>query len=313
MIPINYHHLYYFYVIAKAGTINKACKTLLLAQSTVSAQLKQFEAALGRRLFERKKQRLYLTEDGRLVLDYAESIFEMGQELLDALGDRPETGRIGIQVGISNASSRVFGQALLECILKESPTASVTVLEGGLRELLSGLREQTLDVVLSDVSLRSQDQDELSNHLVGKVPIVLAAAPHLSRRYRKIPRDLDGAPFILPSASSQVHHQIQDALARWKVRPKVVAEVQDAESARRLALAGHGIAPLTACTLSASLPAKGLGVIGSEHSLGVCESVYLVTRRRKWPHPLVGRLIKDYRLPRSGQSRGASRRSTIPS
>lgn len=303
MIPLNYHHLYYFYVTAKAGTIIKACKTLLLAQSTVSAQLKLFEAALGRRLFERKKQRLFLTEDGRLVLDYAESIFEMGQELQDAIRDRPGAGRVAIQVGILNAAPRAFGYALLECLLREAPTAHVTVVEGSLEELLTGLRQQKLDIVLSDVSIRNQDQDELSNHLVCKVPIVLAAAPHLARRYRKIPRDLDGAPFILPSVPSQVYHQIQDALAQWKVRPHMVAEVQDVELARRLALAGHGIAPLNAYTVSTSLPAKGLQVIGSGHSLGVYESVYLITRKRKWPNPLVERLIKNFHLPLKTKNR----------
>ncbi|MDQ7774192.1 MAG: LysR family transcriptional regulator, partial [Elusimicrobiales bacterium] len=94
MIPINYHHLYYFYTIARAGSITKACAELLLAQSTLSAQLKQLEKALGRRLFDRKNQRLSLTEEGRLVLDYAESIFEMGKELQDAMRDRPLAGRI---------------------------------------------------------------------------------------------------------------------------------------------------------------------------------------------------------------------------
>ncbi|HAZ08802.1 MAG TPA: hypothetical protein DCZ01_09845 [Elusimicrobia bacterium] len=297
MIPINYHHLYYFYVIAKAETISKACETLLLAQSTVSAQLKQFEDALGRRLFERRKQRLFLTEDGRLVLDYAESIFEMGQELQDAIRDRPGAGRIAIQVGILNAAPRAFGHALLECILRETPTAHVTVLEGSFDELLTGLRQQKLDIVLSDVSIRSQDQEEFSNHLVGKVPIVLAAAPRLARRYRKMPRDLDGAPFILPSLPSQVYHQLQDELVQWKVRPNVVAEVQDVELARRLAVAGHGIVPLNAYTVSASLPVNGLKVIGSDHSLDIYESIYLVTRRRKWPNPLVERLIKIFHLP----------------
>ena len=162
-----------------------------------------------------------------------------------------------------------------------------------------GLREQKLDIVLSGASVLSQDREELSNHFVGKVPIVLAAAPHLARRCRKIPRDLDGAPFILPTALSQVYHQVQDALAQWKVRPKMVADIQDMELARYLALSGHGIVPLDACTVSAGPPGKRLKVIGPSHSLGVYESVYLVTRRRKWPHPLVGRLIKNFRLPPS--------------
>lgn len=295
MIPINYHHLYYFYTIAKAGTISKAGETLLLAQSTLSAQLKQLETSLGRQLFERKKQRLLLTEEGRLVLDYAESIFEMGRELQDAMRDRPRAGRIAVQVGIVNGTPRAFGHALLECLLKDSALASVTVQDGSLAELATGLNQQKMDVVLSDVNIRGNDQGEIFNHLIGKIPVVLAAAPHLARRCRKIPEDLDGVPFILPSLPSQVYHQVRDALALWKVRPNVVAEVQDVELARRLALAGHGVAPMNEYTVAASLPRGGLKVIGASRTLGIYESIYLVTRRRKWPNPLVERVIDSFR------------------
>ncbi len=295
MIPINYHHLYYFYTIAKAGTITKACETLFLNQSTLSSQLKQLEASLGRKLFERRKQRLFLTDDGRLVLDYAESIFEIGQELQDALRDRPQTGRIAIQVGILNGTPRSFGHALLECLLKDAALANVTVQEGSLAELSTGLNQQKLDVVLSDASMRTQNQGELFNHLIGKVPVVLAAAPRLAGRIKKLPQDLAGAPFILPSLPSQVYHQIQDALAQRNIRPKVVAEVQDVELARRLALAGHGIAPLNVFSLAASLPRGGLKVISASRSWGIYESIYLVARKRKWPNPLAERLIKNFR------------------
>ncbi len=116
----------------------------------------------------------------------------------------------------------------------------------------------------------------------------------LAAACRKVPADLDGAPFILPSLPSQVYHQVLDALAVWKVRPNVVAEVQDVELARRLAVAGRGIVPINAYTVAASLPAGGLRVINASRSLGIYESVYLVVRKRKWPNPLVERLIKNF-------------------
>lgn len=294
MIPINYHHLYYFYTIARAGTISKACETLFLAQSTLSAQLKQLETSLGRKLFERKKQRLLLTEEGRLVLGYAESIFEMGRELKDAMRDRPQAGRVAVQVGILNGTPRAFGHALLECLLKDPALAHVTVQDGSLGELVTGLNQQKLDVVLSDVTIRGQDRGEIFNHFVGKIPVVLAAAPRLAGRCRKIPADLEGLPFILPSLPSQVYHQVQDALALWKISPKVVAEVQDVELARRLAMAGHGVVPINLYTVAASLPPGGLKVISASRALGIYESVYLVTRKRKWPNPLVERVIKKF-------------------
>lgn len=303
MISLNYHHLYYFYTIARAGTITRACKTLLLAQSTLSAQLKQLEASLGGKLFEREKQRLVLTEKGRMVLGYAESIFEMGRELEDAIRDRPQTGRAAVNVGILNGTPRAFGHALLECLLRDPALPRVTVQEGSLGELVTGLNQQKLDVALSDVSIRSRDQGALFNHLISRVPVVLAAAPALAARCRKIPQDLDGAPFILPSQPSQVYHQVQEALAQWNIRPHVVAEVQDVELARRLAMAGHGIAPMNEYTVAASLPAGRLKAISASRSFGIYESVYLITRKRKWPNPMADRLVNNFRaLFKSGRA-----------
>ena len=295
MIPINYHHLYYFYTIARAGTISEASKTLLLAQSTLSAQLKLLEGALGGKLFERKRQRLLLTEKGRMVLGYAESIFEMGRELQDAIKDGPRSGRGAVQVGILNGTPRAFGHALIECLLKDPARPHVTVQEGSLGELAAGLGQQKLDVGLSDVSMRSQDQGALLNHLIGKIPVVLAAAPELAGRCKKVPADFDGAPFILPSLPSQVCHQVQEALAQRGIRPNVVAEVQDVELARRLALAGHGIAPMNEYTVASSLPAGRLKVIAASRGFGIHESIYLITRKRRWPNPIADRLVKNFR------------------
>ena len=303
MIPLNYHHLYYFFVIAKAGSISKACEQLRLAQSTVSAQLKQFESFLGRPLFERRNQRLYLTEEGRTVLDYAESIFELGRELQDTLGDRPVTGRRRVQVGVLNATPRAFTHALLCAVLAHEPSAHVSVQEGSLEWLLAELGQQRLDVILTDVPVRQGDRGEFANHVIGKIPIVFTAVPAVARTYRRFPRALDGAPIILPMAPSQVYHQVQAFFAEHKLAPRIVAEVQDVELARRLALSGFGIAPLNAYTVSVSLPANGLAVIGPHAATGIDETIYLVTRKRKWPNPLAEHLAKTFRIPPGPYSR----------
>jgi LysR family transcriptional activator of nhaA len=224
------------------------------------------------------------------VLDYAESIFETGRELQAALRAGPGSGRVAVQVGILNGTPRAFGHALLECLLRDPELARVTVQEGSMADLSAGLEQQKLDAVLSDVSVRGFEQGEFINRLIGKVPVVLAAAPRLAKLCRRLPADLAGLPFILPSLPSQVYHQVQDALALWKIRPNVLAEVQDVELARRLAVAGHGVVPLNAYTVAASLPSGGLSVLSASRALGLYESVYLVTRKRKRPNPVVDRL-----------------------
>jgi len=297
MIPFNFHHLYYFFAVAKAGSVSKACEKLRLAQPTVSAQLKQFEGFLGRRLFERRKQRLFLTEEGRTVLDYAESIFELGQELQDTLKDRLPGGRRSIQIGILLGTPRAFTHALLCCLLQNEPGAHVVTREAPLNTLLGEMDQQHLDLILTDVPVRGREQGEYANHLVGRIPIVFATASSLARRYRRFPKDLNGAPLILPSAPSQVYQQIQAFLVEHRIEPLVVAEVQDVEVARRLAVSGFGVAPLNTYTVAVSQPHRALKILPGSTRHAITETTYLVTRKRRWPNPLAEYLVKTFQIP----------------
>lgn len=296
MIPFNYHHLFYFYQVAKAGSIAEAQKSLLLAQPTISAQLKQFERFLGYPLFDRVHQRLHLTEEGRVVLDYARTIFEMGDELVDRFKDRPARGRQGIQIGILLGSPRAHAQALLSALYALDPEALVSVREGLQEDLLEDLRTHRMDLILTDRVVRGQIQEEFSNRVVGKVPVVLVGTPVLASRYQGRPQRLEGAPLILP-APGPLQDQIHEIFAQWGVKPKVRAEVQDVELARRLALEGLGLLPLNVHTLKRSLPKGGLVPLRLTPSWGLLEPVYLVMRRRRWPNPLAQELIEKFRIP----------------
>jgi hypothetical protein len=94
------------------------------------------------------------------------------------------------------------------------------------------------------------DREGFENHWAGRVPFHFVAAPAVARTVRRWPRDLEGAPFIVPGGSSPAYREVLELLDVWKVRPRVVAEVDDVEIARRLAVAGHGIAPLNEATIN---------------------------------------------------------------
>lgn len=294
MIQTNYHHLYYFYVIANSGTMSRAAEKLLLNQSTLSVQLRQFERSLGRALFERRKQRLHLTPDGRRVLEYARRIFEAGKEMEAALKDGGAVGRRTLTVGVLGGTPRAFGHALLRGLRLFDPEALIVLREGPLDDLLAELREFKLDAMMTDASLRGRDREDLENHLLAKIPVVLAAAPRLARRFKRLPADFEDAPFVIPSAPSQVYNQILDLISEWKVRPRVVAEIQDVEIARRMALSGDGVVPLNAYTVSMSLPKGGLSVVGGRRDWGLREAVHLITRRAGATAALVSRLRGEF-------------------
>ncbi len=296
MIHLNLHHLYYFYTVAKAGTIRQACEILHLAQPTISAQLKAFETMLGTPLFERRSQRLHLTEEGRRVLTYAEDIFQLSHELVNSFAQPPTNQPRVFRVGIQSGTPRSFAHALLTFILGNETTLRVIAREGPLEMLLSHLLEHRLDVILADQAAEDIPPDTFHNHLIGKLPLVFAVPPRLARRVRRVPQDLHHAPLILPLAPSQIYQQIRRYFLEHKISPTVVAEVDDIEVARRLAISGFGIVPMNRYMASVSQPKRALRFLTPPRSSQLYETVFLISRRRRLPHPIVEHLIRSFRL-----------------
>jgi len=296
MIPFNYHHLYYFYTIARLGSVSRASEELRLGQPTLSTQLKQFEGYLNLKLFEREgKRRLTLTDEGRHILSYAKEIFEIGQEMIDNIGDFPHKGRVRIQIGAPDSVPKSFLDALLQFILKLAPKTYLYVQEDRTNNLIEHLKTNFLDIVLTDIPAGSLDE-QIESHLVGKIPIVFCTHTELARKYRNIPKDLDGAPLILPTAHSQIHHALQEYFIEQKIRPDIVAEVQDVELVRRLVLSKVGIAPLNLLTIKKAPSKEPLVVIGKTNASKIHEKIYILVRKRIKPHPLVSDIVKNFRI-----------------
>lgn len=292
MIPLNYHHLYYFYVVAREGSIAKAKEKLLLSQPTISAQLRELEAQLGRPLFERRHQRLHLTESGRVALDYAERIFDLGGELQDHMGDRPLHAGPRAQIGVIAGFPAAIYEALAAFMYRAFPGARLSFFMKEASALARELRDHRLDLVVSEAPLGEEPGAELVSRPAARVPVVLAAAPAVVRRLGARPPD--GFPAVLPSAAWQLRRQALKALERAGKRPEVVGETDDLELAWRLGIAGHGVVAVDRMTLSAL---KGAMVpVRFAEGAALSLPVYLTARRRRWPNPLAERALKSFRL-----------------
>lgn len=295
MIPFNFHHLYYFYTIAKAESVSKAAKELRVSQPALSYQLKQFENYLGVPLFERRGRKLVLTEEGHLALKYAKQIFDLGKEFADSLSDRSQKGRIRIQIGVLNSIPKSTVSNLLKLILSLEPTAHIQLREDTLERMIVNLKDHLLDVVLADVPFQASSEDEITSRLAAKTPIVFCAHPKLAQKYKKIPQDLENAPMIFPTADSRTFHSVQEYMASHGITPKIVAEVQDIELARLMALEGLGIVPLNA-RMAAGTGKQKLKILNPPSKSKIHDSLYIISKKRKNPHPLLAEIIKEFTL-----------------
>jgi LysR family transcriptional regulator, transcriptional activator of nhaA len=296
MIPLNHQHLYYFWVVAREGSVSKAGEKLCLTQPTVSGQLAQLQKFLGKKLFEREKNRLVLTEEGRFVLDYANQIFNTAEELLEELRrGAPHKKNPRIRLGIDAHVSKQFALRCLKTIYAYKPTPEITLLEGSQKDLLRALRSQEFDLLLSEQIDLSEPSGTYTTVEVGRVRIFFVAAPQIARQVRRFPRDLANIPLLLPVPTSPVSSLVEQFLAQHHIEPKVIGKIHDVEFMRLLALEGAGVAPLPDISVSADLKAGRLVRLGRQ-AAGISKTLWLVAAKSHRPNPVVDYLLRNFRI-----------------
>lgn len=241
---LNYHHLHYFWVVAREGSIVRACQVLHLSQPTVSAQLQLLEKSLQGQLFERKGRGLVLTELGSEVFRYAEEIFALGRELVDVARGRPTGKPRRLTVGVSDVLAKLMVYRLLLPALEMPEPVQLVCREGHMDELLKALAAYELDVVLSDAPLASGTHIKAFSHLLGECGTTIFGSPALSRQLRKnFPQSLDGAPLLLPGRNSLPRRTLDQWFDERDLHPVITAEFQDTALLKVFGQAGLGAFP----------------------------------------------------------------------
>lgn len=280
---LNYHHLYYFWVIAHQGSIAKACEVLRLAQPTLSAQLKALEDRLGQPLFERRQRKLFLTSTGRTVLSYADRIFRLGEELMDTVAERPSGGPRLLQLGVVDAVPKPLSFALMRRVLDEEPLARITIHEGRLEGLVVELNDHKLDILLTDVAAPTDISRPTLSRLLGKMPVGLVCSPAWRHLRRDYPSSLNDVPLALPTLHSPLRYELDKWLKQNEIVPRVLAECQDAELLKRFALEDFGVAPVNLSAVERELSSGELLQLGND--LGF-EQLWMVISGRHDLSPL---------------------------
>ncbi|EDZ44898.1 transcriptional regulator, LysR family [Rhodobacterales bacterium Y4I] len=286
-MPLNYHHLRYFWAVAHDGNLTRTAQQLNLSQSALSVQIKQLEQRLGHALFERRGRQLHLTEAGRIALDHADAIFAAGQELVATL---QETGRSrqALRVGALATLSRNFQIGFLRPILARTDV-EVILRSGSPAELLEGLGTLNLDLVLMN---REPPDDSLApyeTHQIAEQAVSIVGSPERFDPDRPIRELLSAHPFILPTTDNTLRTAFDAMASRLSVRPQVAAEVDDMAMMRLLARENIGLALVAPIVVQDELTSGRL-VEAREHPR-IRETFYAITLRRRFPNPIVQELL----------------------
>lgn len=283
---LNYHHLLYFYTVAREGGLAPAARVLNLAHPTISSQIHLLEDALGEKLFRRTGRRLEMTEMGQVVYRYAEEIFGLGQEMLDVVRGRATGRPVKVLVGVADALPKLVVHRLLEPARRLPEPVVLVVHEDKSDRLLGDLSMHALDVVLADAPLGPGTSVKAFNHLLGECEVLIFGVARLAARHRRgFPGSLDGAPMILPTDNTTLRRSLDQWFQQKGIRPRVVAEIGDSALLKTIGHDGLGLFPAPGVVESQVRRQFGVQVVGRLPE--VKERFYAVTIERKLRHPAV--------------------------
>ncbi|MCZ2405566.1 MAG: LysR family transcriptional regulator [Burkholderiales bacterium] len=289
-LPFNYRHLYYFWRVAREGSMSRAAARLDMAVQTVSAQVRELERDLGCQLLRPAGRGLALTEAGVVALRQAEQIFPLGEALPELVRAQAQQPAVRLVVGIADGLPKPEVQRLLHPVL-EVPGLRLVCHEGEMADLLADLALQRLDVVLADHPAPFRPHLRVHNHPLGRAAMGWYAAPcWWAQAAQDFPAALQQVPVLLPTAHATVRGQLDQWLAHKGLRPRIVGEFEDNALLEAFGASGLGVFPGAVAAQQALEQRTGVRLVGTCD--GVEEHYFAISTERRVAHPLVLRLLE---------------------
>jgi LysR family transcriptional activator of nhaA len=283
---LNYHHLRYFWMVAKEGSLRRAAEKARVSQPSICSQIQQLERALGEELFKQSGRSLVLTDFGQQIFGYAEEIFTLGSEVLRAARNAPTMRSLRLHAGIVDSFPKLMSFEFLRPVLEHSPPVRLTCHEGKLTDLLALLTSHRLDVVLADEPASPSAAGRVFNHELGESGVTFCAGPMLARKLKgRFPKVLHGAPALLPTQNCTLRRDLERWFLEHNVQPLLVGEFEDAALAKIVATEGHGFLALPTAAAADAVERYGFVRLGRTND--VSTKFYAITAERRVAHPAI--------------------------
>lgn len=291
---LNYHHLLYFFTVAREGGLARAGRLLRLSHSTLSGQIHALEDRLGEKLFARAGRKLVLTEMGRVVYRYAEEIFSLGNEMLDTVKGRPTGLPSRLTVGIVDAVPKRVVNRLLRPALERPEAVRLVCRENSLDRLLADLSLYSFDVLIADAPVPAASSVRAFSHLLGESAVTFFAVPRLAARLRRtFPRSLDGAPVLLHTQNTAVRRSLDRWFDANRIRPHVIAEFEDDALLSAVGATGRGLFPAPAVVEADVVRQLGVQPVGRVEQVRL--HYYALSIERRIRNPFVAAICEAAR------------------
>lgn len=288
MSRLNYHHLYYFWQVAKQGNLTQTAQKLHVSQSALSSQIKQLEQSLNVELFTRKGRALTLTESGYHALSYADEIFKNGEELESLLTSGKGLPGATIRIGILSTISRNFIEQFIQPLINQND-CRYTLQSMSQTGLLNALGELQLDMALTNIPVRGSNKQNWQSRVLARQSIAIIGPPGLDLS-EELGESYRNKRWVLPYGENPLRAAFDAFSAQYELQPEIIAESDDMAMLRLLTRDTGALAVMPEVVVKDELDH---GILKSYLLLpGVYENFYAVTVKRRVVHPKLDMLIR---------------------
>ncbi|GAB4017253.1 MAG: LysR family transcriptional regulator [Bdellovibrio sp.] len=287
---LNYHHLIYFKVIAREGSISKASQILRVGQPALSSQLKSFEEYLGVKLFERKSRSLILTDAGKVTLEYAERVHKTGQELIQVMEDKLFSKQIHLSVGALDGVPKNLICDIVDYAHKKTKCL-LSIYEGTMNDLVAQLLTHKIEIIISDHEVQGMDYSGVRSKKFMSSPIQAFASSKFGHLKNDFPLSLKNTPCVLPTSHSKLRRDIEHYFEHHGIKPNIIAETQDTSVQKLLSTKGDGVIFLPSFAAKELIKSKSLIKIGQLQNLKA--EYFLIHNKRLIENPALELILNQ--------------------
>jgi LysR family transcriptional activator of nhaA len=289
---LNYHHLRYFWTVAKEGSLARAAAKLHVSQPSISEQIRELEESLGEKLFRRAGRNNVLTDAGQIVFGYAEEIFALGRELMNAVKQRPGARTLRFYVGVADSFPKLVTNEILKPVFAMPQNVHIICREGKMDDLLAQLAVHRLDLVLADEPASSSANFKVFNHSLGETGTTFCAEKKLAAKLKcGFPRSLHDAPALLPAENTTLRRALETWFRAQQIVPRVMAEFEDLALMSVMAAEGRGFIAVPTVAVRDAVNHYAFQVVGEAAECRV--QLHAFTAERRISHPAVQLLTKS--------------------
>lgn len=257
---LNFNQFRVFYHAAKHLNFTVAASELFITQPAVTAQVKSFEEACNLKLFKKRARRVYLTDEGRILFDFAERIFKYEKEIENTIDDMRELKRGILSLGTTKAYARYFMPLMISSFHKNYPNIKIQLNEGSSLDMIYSLLDFKIEVA---VIARAMDHPEVNFFPFSKEEMAMIVAPdHPLTRKKSISfKELAEEPFIMKENGSGTRKMVEQLFEKEGCEPNALMETSNTEFIKQLVQRGEGVSFLVREAVAAEIAEKMLAEV----------------------------------------------------